>query len=160
MRTIFVVCTLLFFLSCGERKTHQASTDLVNIAATADSSAATKNAKAAGITFEKTTHDFGNITQGEVVEYEFIFTNTGENDLLISNATASCGCTVPDYPKEPIAPGKQGKIKATFNSELRIDRFQKEIYITANTEPMTTTLTITGLIKAKPADAKLPSNAH
>lgn len=146
---IFLIFTLLFF-SCREKKTTKASTDLVNIEATADSNSTHKKNGTAKIQFEKMLHDFGYITQGEIVEYEFIFTNTGDADLLIASATASCGCTIPDYPKEPINPGKQGKIKVKFNSDLRLDKFLKEIYVTSNTEPMVTTIQITGVIKAKP----------
>ncbi len=149
---------LFFFVSCTEKKTTKASTDLVNIDATADTTSSHKKNGTAKIQFEKMLHDFGLITQGETVEYEFIFKNTGDADLLIASATASCGCTIPDYPKEPINPGKQGKIKVKFNSDLRLDKFLKEIYITSNTEPMVTTIQITGLIKAKP-QTTLP-NSH
>jgi len=158
MRTFILLLVTVFLFSCTEKKTSKASTDLVNIEASADSSSSHKKSGEAKILFEKNSHDFGYITQGEIVEYEFIFTNTGDVDLLIASATASCGCTVPDYPKEPINPGKQGKIKVTFNSELRMDKFLKEIYVTANTEPLVTTLMITGIIKAKP-QLTLP-NSH
>ncbi len=159
MRTVILLTATVFIFSCGEKKTQKASTDLVNIAATADSSKTQTNSEdGATIIFEKTEHDFGTITQGEIVEYEFKFKNTGGTDLLISSATASCGCTVPDYPKEPISPGGEGKIKVKFNSEMRIDAFRKEVMVTANTNPLTTTLTIGGIIKAKP-QTTLP-NSH
>jgi Protein of unknown function (DUF1573) len=158
MKTFILLFGTVFLFSCTEKKTSKASTDLVNIEASADSSTSHKKSGEAKIQFEKNSHDFGYITQGEIVEYEFIFTNTGDVDLLIASATASCGCTVPDYPKEPINPGKQGKIKVTFNSELRMDKFLKEIYVTANTEPLVATLMITGVIKAKP-QLSLP-NSH
>ncbi len=154
----YLAVVLFFFISCGEKKANKASTDLVNISATADSNSHPKKSGEAKIQFEKLLHDFGTITQGEVVEYEFIFTNTGDIDLLIASATASCGCTIPDYPKDPIAPRKQGRIKVVFNSELRMDKFLKEVYVTANTEPLVTTLSITGVIKAKP-QITLP-NSH
>jgi len=150
MKTFLFLLTTLLFFACGNDKPKKASTDLVNNPSTADSSNMKKStAKPAVITFEKTTHDFGNITQGERLEYEFLFTNNGGSDLLISNATASCGCTIPDYPKEPIAPGKQGRIKVSFDSDKRIDHFQKEVYVTSNTEPMTNTLIITGTVFVK-----------
>ena len=158
MRTFILLLAGIFIFSCEEKKAPKASTDLVHIEASADSSSAPKKTGQAKIQFEKLSHDFENITQGEIVEYEFIFTNTGDADLLIASAVASCGCTIPDYPKEPINAGKQGKIKIKFNSEMRIDKFLKEIYITANTDPLETTLTITGNIKAKPSTT-LP-NAH
>ncbi len=158
MRTFILLLSIVFVFSCKEKAKTKASTDLVNIEASADSSSNQKKNGTAKIQFEKFLHDFGYITQGEIVEYEFIFTNTGDADLLIASATASCGCTIPDYPKEPINPGQQGRIKIKFNSELRLDKFLKEIYVTANTEPLVTTLSITGVIKAKP-QITLP-NSH
>ena len=157
MRTFILLFAAVFIFSCSNKKAPKASTDLVNINASADSSSS-KKVGTAKIQFEKLLNDFGYITQGEIVEYEFIFTNTSDVDLLIASATASCGCTIPDYPKEPIAPGKQGRIKVKFNSELRLDKFLKEIYVTANTEPLVTTLSITGIIKPKP-QITLP-NSH
>lgn len=155
--SLFLFISFLFF-ACGNNKPQKASTDLVNNPASADSSSIKSNGKAATISFENPSHDFGNITQGEILEYGFIFTNTGGSDLIISNASASCGCTIPDYPKEPIAPGKQGKIKVTFNSDGRIDRFLKEVNITSNTEPMTNTLYISGIILAKQTNK--PNQSH
>ncbi|SIN98866.1 DUF1573 domain-containing protein [Chitinophaga niabensis] len=88
------------------------------------------------MTFEKQLHDFGNVTEGEVVEYSFKFTNTGEKDLLINNAEASCGCTVPEWPKEPIKPGESGYMKVKFDSKGRPEgHTEKELYIQANTNP-------------------------
>jgi hypothetical protein len=168
MRTLIFFAATIFMISCGEQKApsqsqsstpvesqtppEKASTDLVNIPATADSANAPDNAsiKKAVITFEKNVHDFGTITQGEAVEYEFIFKNTGNQDLLVANAQASCGCTIPEFSKAPIRPGGEGRIKVKFNSDHRIDRFQKEVYVTANTEPVQTMLVITGLVIKKP----------
>jgi len=101
------------------------------------------------ITFEKKVHDFGTITEGEVVEHTFKFTNTGDTDLIISNASASCGCTIPDWPKEPIAPGKQGKIKVKFNSNGKKDMITKDITILANTDPVKTILQIKVFVEKK-----------
>lgn len=101
------------------------------------------------ITFEKKVYDFGTITEGEVVEHTFKFTNTGDTDLIISNASASCGCTIPDWPKEPIAPGKQGKIKVKFNSNGKKDMITKDITILANTDPVKTILQIKVFVEKK-----------
>src|SRR5690242_19613412 len=65
----------------------------------------------AAITFKKNSYDFGKIKQGDKVTHEFAFTNNGTEPLIISNATATCGCTVPEYPKAPVAPGESGIIK-------------------------------------------------
>ena len=89
----------------------------------------------AEMTFEKTVHNFGQITQGEKVEYSFKFTNTGSKDLLIQNAVSSCGCTVPDWPKEPVKPGESGYLKVVFDSHGKEGYTEKEISIKANTNP-------------------------
>lgn len=86
------------------------------------------------MTFDAPTHKFGTVEEGAEVSHEFEFTNTGKTDLLISNAVASCGCTVPEWPKEPIAPGEKGKIKATFNTDGKQGQQHKTITITANTK--------------------------
>ncbi len=93
--------------------------------------------------WEEKTHDFGKIEQGKPVTHEFAFTNTGTTPLVISNVRGSCGCTVTDYTKEPIAPGKTGMVKATFNAAA-IGAFNKSIRVTANVEGANETLYIKG----------------
>jgi hypothetical protein len=90
-----------------------------------------------------TTHDFGKIDQGKPVVHEFTFTNAGSTPLVISNVKGSCGCTVTDYTKEPVAPGKSGVVKATFNAAA-VGAFNKSIRVTANVEGATETLFIKG----------------
>lgn len=85
--------------------------------------------------FAEEEHDFGTIKEGDVVEKIFEFENTGEAPLIISSATASCGCTVPEWPKEPIAVGEKGKIKVKFNSKGKPGVQNKTVTITANTYP-------------------------
>jgi hypothetical protein len=99
--------------------------------------------------FKEETHDFGLITEGEKVSHSFSFVNTGNADLLITNAQASCGCTVPEYPKEPIPPGKSGAIHVVFDSAGKDGYQKKEIVIKANTIPNTKSLTITGNVVKK-----------
>lgn len=94
------------------------------------------------ITFEKTTHDFGKVIQGERVTYAFKFTNSGNADLVIANVSASCGCTAMDYPKVPIKPGELKTIKVTYDSGGRTGYQNKTVTIAANTQPSNTTLTI------------------
>lgn len=77
--------------------------------------------------------EMGKINEGQVLDVSFRFKNTGNKPLVISNARASCGCTVPDPPKEPIAPGAEGAIKASFNSKGRPGHNHKEIDVEANT---------------------------
>lgn len=86
----------------------------------------------AEMTFKTTEHDFGDILENQNVETTYEFTNTGTNDLMISNCQAACGCTVPDWPREPIAPGKTGKIKVAFNSAGRSGVNNKIVTVYAN----------------------------
>jgi hypothetical protein len=86
------------------------------------------------MTFAETEFDFGEINQGDKVDHIFSFKNTGEADLIITYAQASCGCTVPEYPKEAIKPGESGKIKVTFNSAGKSGQTMKTITISCNTQ--------------------------
>ncbi|RYE23031.1 MAG: DUF1573 domain-containing protein [Sphingobacteriales bacterium] len=84
--------------------------------------------------FKDTLHDFGNMKAGEVGDYDFEFTNTGKSPLIINNALGSCGCTVPDYPHEPIAPGKNGVIKVKFNSADKNGPQNKTVSLSTNSK--------------------------
>lgn len=94
--------------------------------------------------FERDTHDFGKIKGGESVHYDFKFTNTGKTPLIITNATATCGCTKPEFPKTPIAPGASDIIKVTFNSTGKMGLQDKQITVTANTNPAETRVHLVG----------------
>ncbi|NJN27670.1 MAG: DUF1573 domain-containing protein [Cyclobacteriaceae bacterium] len=98
----------------------------------------------AQMTFEMTEYDFGSVKEGDIVDYTFKFTNTGENMLVISKATATCGCTVPEWPKEPIKPGESGEIRVKFDSKGRKDLQTKYVNINANTKPEVTRLKLSG----------------
>jgi len=100
------------------------------------------------IAFVEEFHDFGEVQEGEVVEHTFTFTNEGEGPLIISNAEGSCGCTVPDWPRQPIAPGQKGQIKVSFNSENRAGRQDKRVTLTTNAVPQTKVLNITSNVIA------------
>jgi hypothetical protein len=108
-----------------------------------------KENEAAKLSFEKSEHDFGTINEGDVVEYVFKFKNSGKGPLVITNASGNCGCTVPAWPKDPIAPGKSGEIKVSFNSKGKSGLEEKEIYVMANTIPNKTTLRIKSLVLNK-----------
>jgi len=95
---------------------------------------ASSNTSGPIITFDKTEHDFGTINEGDKVTTEFNFTNTGKEDLIIVDARGSCGCTVPQYPKNtPIAPGASGKILVSFDSSNKPGLQQKSVTLSANT---------------------------
>lgn len=104
------------------------------------------------MSFTEETYDFGTVSEGDKVEHIYKFKNSGNEPLIISNAQGSCGCTVPQWPKEPIAPGKTGEIKVVFDSKGKAGKQSKTVTITANTEPATTTINITGEV-LKGADA-------
>jgi hypothetical protein len=101
------------------------------------------------IKFEKTTHDFGTVKEEGSITYEFKFTNTGTVPLVISNVRASCGCTTPGWTKEAILPGKTGVVTAQYNTVNRPGAFNKNLTVTANTEPAMTMLYITGNVTPK-----------
>ena len=96
--------------------------------------------------FEKETHSFGDIEEGPKVEYEFKFTNDGKEPLIISNVKASCGCTTPSWPKDPIMPGEEAAIKAIYNTSKRMGPFNKSITITSNAYTPTKRLYIKGKV--------------
>lgn len=101
------------------------------------------------IAFAEDFHNFGEIEEGVVVEHVFRFTNEGEGPLIISNAQGSCGCTVPDWPRQPIAPGASGEIKVSFNSAGRAGKQDKRVTLTTNAVPQTKVLNITSTVLAK-----------
>ena len=80
-------------------------------------------------------YDFGKVTDGDKVQFSFRFKNTGKNTLIVSEATASCGCTVPEKPEEPIKPGETGFIKVIFNSQGRVGNVVKAVTVTSNAYP-------------------------
>ena len=106
------------------------------------------------MTFTSEEFDFGKVKAGEQVTHEYQFTNTGKENLIISNAKGSCGCTVPQWPKEPIAPGKTGVIKVVFDSKSKSGPQSKRVTITANTNPPQSFLTIKGEVTGVPNEVK------
>jgi hypothetical protein len=101
------------------------------------------------IQYENDKFDFGTVDEGEVVKHVFKFKNAGNEPLLITNAKGSCGCTVPTWPQEPIAPGAFGEIKVEFNSKGKPGRQSKKVTVTANTTPTETFIEVMGEVKGK-----------
>ncbi|WP_211327185.1 DUF1573 domain-containing protein [Chitinophaga flava] len=131
--------TLLFFLTCGTLLMAACNNNQpAKSSNAAGQSSATSNSadagKATDLTFEEKVHNFGDITQGEKVEYSFKFKNTGTRDLIIEDAISSCGCTVPEWPKQPIKPGESGFMKVIFDSHGKSGYTEKEISIKTNRE--------------------------
>jgi len=97
------------------------------------------------IFFEKTTHDYGTIAYGGEGTCEFVFLNKGKSPLVLTNVQASCGCTIPEWPKEPISPGKTGVIKVKYNTNLA-GPFRKSVSVSSNAANSLVSLTITGSV--------------
>lgn len=126
----FVIVAAIAFTSCNEnQKSIITDADMAKVEA--EKALAGKMPK---IEFDKEVHDFGTINEGEKVETEFIVKNTGESELLIADAKGSCGCTVPEWPKQPIAPGASAPIKVTFDSNGKPGQQSKSVTLTTNTE--------------------------
>ncbi|MDX1939953.1 MAG: DUF1573 domain-containing protein [Saprospiraceae bacterium] len=106
-------------------------------------------ANIARITFVEETYVFGTAKEGDIVTHEFQFTNTGKTALIITDARSSCGCTVPEWPKKPIAPGQSEKIKVKFNTTEKEGDQIKGIIVTANTYPSESRVYLRGTVIPK-----------
>jgi Protein of unknown function (DUF1573) len=99
--------------------------------------------------FAEESFDFGSAKEGDVVKHVFKFTNTGDQPLIIANAKGSCGCTVPTWPKEAIAPGATGEINIEFSTAGKPGQQSKRVTVTANTVPTDTFIEIKGMVNPK-----------
>lgn len=113
----------------------------------------TPNPNAAEITFKKDSHDFGTVKNGADISYEYEFTNTGKEPLIISEVQRQCGCTTPSYSKEPIPPGKTGKIKVSYDTK-RTGSATKNVTVLSNAKTASKVLTFT--INVLPPDNAEP----
>jgi len=104
------------------------------------------------ISFTDTIHDFGTVQEGTMATYEFNFKNTGTAPVILQNVQASCGCTTPNWTKDPIAPGQSSKITVTYNSQGRPGSFNKTITVTSNASRPTLVVLIKGTVQPKPVD--------
>ena len=128
--------------ACNSNKTGATATD--------STKTTTGNAaNTAAMKFESDAHDFGKIKTGDKVSYDFKFTNTGSSPLIITDAVATCGCTKPEWPKTPVKPGESGMIHVTFNSAGKSGLQDKQITITANTNPAQSRVHLVGEVLAK-----------
>ena len=127
LRNFLTIIILSFFFSaCNDSASSKINPN--------NKSSIQKESNYAEITFDRVFHDFGMVSEGEIVKTIFKFTNTSENDLYIVDAMGSCGCTVPKYPKNvPIKPGGTGEIEVNFDTNGRPDLQQKMVKVSANT---------------------------
>ncbi len=132
---ILAVC-LLGLLSCNDKgsKGDGVDTDAISNSESANGKI---NSDQPDMTFEEEVFDFGKIVQGEKVSHAFLFKNNGKKSLIISSANGSCGCTVPEWPKEPVKPGATNKINVVFNSEGKSGIQEKTVTMVTNCEPAT-----------------------
>ena len=138
---------LIFFLYFSCQNVSDTSVDIINNPIS--SNASDKDLLMPIIEFDYDTYDFGEITQGEFIDIEYNLMNTGNAPLLIRNAKGSCGCTVPDWPKNPINKGNSAKIKVRFNSAGKKGYQNKKVTLITNALPSTRVLTIKGNIIVK-----------
>ncbi|MEM7108091.1 MAG: DUF1573 domain-containing protein [Bacteroidota bacterium] len=102
------------------------------------------------ITFEEDKFDFGDIYQGDKVEHIFKFENTGNEALIITNVQTTCGCTAPNWPRDPVAPGQESELKVVFNSAGKMGRQNKIITVVSNaTNPMARVSIVTNVLPKK-----------
>lgn len=144
---------IIFLSACADEKTPEKSIQeiradsnagIIRNPVSADGVQDTVNV--AKIEFEETSYDFGTVEEGAMVKKTFAFTNVGKVPLLISDSRSTCGCTVTDYPKEPIAPGESSKIEVNFNTIRKTKRQKKVVTITANTYPAETKVHVEGYV--------------
>lgn len=148
---VFTLATSACIISCGS-DTKTTANDAINNPATADAPGDTSTLPR--FQWDKEVHDFGTITQGERVSYAFTFTNTGKSDLVISSAKGSCGCTVPEWSKDPVKPGDKGKIDVVFDSDGKSGHQEKRVTVMANTNPNTVELKIIGEVEVPNLESK------
>jgi hypothetical protein len=145
-KTILIVAVMsaFTFTSCKENAADKVSEEKVVNAETRDANAGTFPVMA----FNEAEFDFGTIDQGTNVEHVFKFTNNGDAPLVIVDAKSSCGCTVPTFPKEAIAPGAEGELLVKFNGSGK-NQVSKTVTITANTQAGKETIKIKAFVTPK-----------
>ncbi len=153
-----IIISFLLFFSCQNEGSDRSMeeikdpsgtySDLIRMPISSDGTIDTVNI--AKFEFDEKIKTFNDINEGEKVEVEYKFRNVGKSPLLITSAKSTCGCTVPEFPKEPIAPGDSSSIKVKFDSENRPGFQTKPITILANTFPNKTELTLEGQVNESP----------
>lgn len=140
-RKIIIVLTAVVMLMAGCRqKSSEVDIDLIR---NPKSAQGYDNAtKMPVLSFDSDMHDFGRLSSGESVSYSFHFRNTGNADLVITSTSATCGCTVADYPKSRIAPGGEGYVTVTFKSAGKSGQQFQEVTVVSNAQPASKKLTI------------------
>ena len=145
LASTLLLLSLLLAAACADtQKNGDIDVDLINNPNSAQGY--DQSARVPKITFDSGLHDFGRITAGESISYSFHFRNTGDADLVLSGCSATCGCTVADYPRGRIAPGKEGYVTVTFNSQGKTGQQYQEVTVTSNAQPGRNILKITAQV--------------
>ena len=143
--SVLLVAAAFIFAACSGNRQPEVNSDLINNPATPEG--VDENAPLPAFSFDEIEHDFGTLKEGEKVSYSYSFINTGKANLIISAVVPGCGCTVADYTKEPVKPGKRGKITITFNSKDKSGQQRKRVSVQANTYPAETVLWFTANVE-------------
>ena len=140
-----MVLALAMLLAVGcKQKSDEADVDLIRNPLSAEGY--NEETKMPVMSFDSELHDFGRLSGGENISYSFHFRNTGNADLIISGASATCGCTVADYPKGRIAPGGEGYVTVTFKSAGKAGQQYQEVTVVSNAQPSRAKLKITAQV--------------
>lgn len=152
---LFALCLGgLFFTAC-DQKTEKVDQEVLNESDNPASEEKAKEQESTKIEFTEREFDFGKINKGEMVSHTFSFKNTGEAPLIIMDAKASCGCTVPQWTKDPVSPGETGEIEVKYNGSGS-GKIHKTVTVLANTKPENTVLEIMADVRAIDMNDKGP----
>lgn len=154
-KSILVAGMFLFVVAANAQDKTQMATPAP--AAVTPSATPVANPNAGEFKFNEMEYNFGTIKQGESVNYDFTFTNVGKDPIIISEAHGSCGCTVPVWPKEPVAKGQKQTIKVTFNSAGKMGMQDKTVTINSNAKTSPIVLHLKGNVEAPPAPPAPPT---
>ena len=161
-RHTFLILIIFGFFGCSQETEQPSSTEksyaeikaesndptsIIRVPISADGTVDSVNV--AKMTFESTKYEFGAVKEGDIVSHVFKFKNDGGIPLIISNASSTCGCTIPKWPEDPVPPGGEGEIKVRFDTKNKKNHQTKPVTILANTYPNKTVLNIKGFVKPK-----------
>lgn len=150
-RFFSVIISLSFLLVACSERSNQSEDEALNVILRSpiNMDGSVDSTMLAIMTFDNVTWDFDTIEQGSSVSHDFIFKNTGQADLVISDVQTSCGCTITEYDKKAIKPGKESKLSFKFDSTDKKGSQDKSITVYANTYPNKTVINFTGFVKTK-----------